>query len=98
MMPHTNFSQTNSIAWYPNTAAGTSTLHQKLHAKLIEEGVPFHGSKFSGTVEDFFVKAENAYKDFTEKGFIKKPGTDEILYKDVTPLEGLQKLKELYYK
>ena len=94
----TNFSQTNSIAWYPNTAAGTSTLHQKLHAKLIEEGVPFHGSKFSGTVEDFFVKAENAYKDFTEKGFIKKPSTDEILYKDVTPLEGLQKLKELYYK
>ena len=94
----TNFSQTNSIAWYPNTAAGTSTLHQKLHAKLIEEGVPFHGSKFSGTVEDLFVKAENAYKDFTEKGFIKKPGTDEILYKDVTPLEGLQKLKELYYK
>ena len=86
----TNFSQTNSIAWYPNTAAGTSTLHQKLHAKLIEEGVPFHGSKFSGTVEDLFVKAENAYKDFTEKGF--------IIYKDVTPLEGLQKLKELYYK
>ena len=90
-----NLSQTNSIAWYPNDATGTAMLHQKLHARLIEEGVPFHGSKFTGTVDDFFKRAEKAYKDIEVKGYIKKPVTDEILYEDVTPLEGLQKLKEL---
>ena len=85
-----------SIAWYPDDATDTADLHKKLHRSLIDEDVPFHGSKFTGTVDDFFDKAKTAYGSFTEKRFLKLPGTDDQLFRNLTPGEALDKLQELY--
>ncbi|MCS5503788.1 hypothetical protein NY607_22010 [Lysinibacillus sp. A4] len=89
-------SQIHSISWYPDEGAGTAELHKKLHRKLIEDGIPYHGSKFTGTTDEFFEKAAKAYKDIDVKGFLKIPYTKEKLFKDLTPAEALEKLKELH--
>ena len=86
-------SQNNSIAWYPNESANTASLHEKLHTNLITAGVPYHGTKFNGTVDDFFDRAARAYKDIDVKGFMKIPGTNDIIIKNVTPREGLIELR-----
>lgn len=88
-------SSKNALAWYPNDGKGTSSLHQMLHGNLIDEGVPFHGSKFGGTIDDFFEAAGKAYQGINVKGYIKIPFTDEKLFRNVTPSEALEKLKEL---
>ncbi|MEK5039319.1 DUF6531 domain-containing protein [Sporosarcina sp. FSL K6-3457] len=85
-----------SISWYPNKGAGTAELHQKLHRKLIEAGVPFHGSKFTGTSDEFFEKAAKAYKDIEVKGYLKIPYTNDPLFENLTPSEALDKLKKLH--
>ncbi|WP_459926611.1 RHS repeat-associated core domain-containing protein [Flavobacterium covae] len=92
----TELAQTNSIAWYPNNGVNTATLHGEMHTNLINEGVPYHGSKFTGTVDDFFDKGAKAYKDIDTKGFLKIPGTKEKLFKNLTPGEALDKIKELF--
>jgi RHS repeat-associated protein len=92
----TELAQTNSIAWYPNDGVNTATLHGEMHTNLINEGVPYHGSKFTGTADDFFDKGAKAYKDIDTKGYMKIPGTDDILYENMTPKEALAKLKELF--
>jgi RHS repeat-associated protein len=92
----TELRNNNSIAWYPNVGDSTADLHKQLHRNLIDEGVPFHGSKFTGTVDDFFDKGAKAYKDIDVKGFLKIPGTDEKLFTNLTPGEALSKLQELY--
>ncbi|MBS7253683.1 DUF6531 domain-containing protein [Flavobacterium branchiicola] len=92
----TDLAQTDSIAWYPNDSANTSTLHGEMHTNLISEGVPYHGSKFTGTADDFFDKGAKAYKDIDTKGFLKIPGTKEKLFKNLTPAEALAKIKELF--
>ncbi|MFY0519799.1 RHS repeat domain-containing protein [Lysinibacillus sp. UGB7] len=89
-------SQINSISWYPDEGAGTAELHKKLHRKLIEDGIPYHGSKFTGTTDEFFEKAAKAYEDIDVKGYLKIPYTKEWLFKNLTPAEGLEKLKELH--
>ena len=89
-------SQNNSISWYPNKGAGTAELHKKLHKKLIEAGIPYHGSKFTGTVDGFFEKGAKAYEKIDVKGYLKIPYTDERLFKNLTPAEALEKLKELH--
>ncbi len=89
-------SQIHSISWYPDEGAGTAELHKKLHRKLIEDGIPYHGSKFTGTTDEFFEKAAKAYKDIDVKGYLKIPYTKEKLFKDLTPAEALEKLKELH--
>lgn len=86
----------NSIAWYPNNPTNTSDLHKDLHRKLIDQDVPYHGSKFEGTDMDFFEKGLKAYEDIDVKGFIKQPGTDKILMENVTPKEALEKIKALH--
>ncbi|PJJ59362.1 RHS repeat-associated core domain-containing protein [Hymenobacter chitinivorans] len=85
-----------SIAWYPDDPTGTADLHKRLHRALIDEGVPFHGSKYTGSVDDFFDKGKKAYAGFPEKGFLKLPGTNQILYRNLTPGEALEKLQELH--
>lgn len=85
-----------SIAWYPDDPTDTADLHKRLHRSLIDEGVPFHGSKFTGSVDDFFDKAKTAYSGFTEKGFLKLPGTSGALFDNLTPGEALDKLQEMY--
>ncbi|MCV9931920.1 hypothetical protein OIU80_06465 [Flavobacterium sp. LS1R47] len=92
----TDLAQTDSIAWYPNDGANTADLHGQMHTNLINEGVPYHGSKFTGTADDFFDKGAKAYKDIDTKGYMKIPGTDDILYENMTPKEALAKLKELF--
>ncbi|RVU91058.1 RHS repeat-associated core domain-containing protein [Flavobacterium columnare] len=92
----TELAQTNSIAWYPNNGVNTAILHGEMHTNLINEGVPYHGSKFTGTVDDFFDKGAKAYKDIDTKGFLKIPGTKEKLFKNLTPAEALDKIKELF--
>jgi RHS repeat-associated protein len=34
--------------WYPDIPENTASLHQKLHAQLSKEGIPFHGSSYGG--------------------------------------------------
>ena len=87
-----------AMSWYPNESAGTGVLHQKLHRVLIDEGVPYHGSRFTKTLDDFWKMAEKAYDGIDTKGYLKIPKTDEILFKDLTPKEGIKKIKELYEK
>jgi protein involved in polysaccharide export with SLBB domain len=41
-------------------------------------------------------KGAKAYKDIDVKGYMKIPGTDDILFENMTPGEALDKLKELY--
>ncbi|TNH14487.1 type IV secretion protein Rhs, partial [Testudinibacter sp. TR-2022] len=79
----------NSISWYPNKGKGTANLHKLLHRNLIDEGVPFHGSKFKGSVDNFFEKAAKAYKDIDTKGYLKIPGTKKRLIKNKTPAKAL---------
>ena len=60
--------------------------------------IPYHGSKFKGTTEEFFEAAKKAYKDIDVKGYMKIPGTDTKLMRNVTPLEAIEKLEALYKK
>lgn len=90
-----DLSKNNSIAWYPEASQGTAELHKKLHRNLIDEGVPYHGSKYTGNVDDFFDSAEKAYKGIEVEGYMKIPGTDDVLVRG-TPLECIQKLREKY--
>lgn len=92
----TELSQKTSIAWYPDKGAGTADLHKKLHRELIEEGIPYHGSKYTGTADEFFDKAAKAYKDIDVKGYLKIPYTDDRLFENLTPAEALDKIKELH--
>ena len=85
-----------AIAWYPNETAGTGVLHQQLHRGLIDQGVPYHGSKFTGTRDELWKMAEQAYDGIDTKGYLKIPKTNEVLYKDLTPKEGINKIRELY--
>ena len=85
-----------ALSWYPNKSAATGELHQQLHRLLSEKGVPFHGSKFTGTLDDFWKLAEEAYEGIDKKGYLKIPYTKDKLYKDLTPKEAIKKLKELY--
>jgi hypothetical protein len=89
-------SQNNSIAWYPNNPEGSDVLHGKMHGALIKEGIPFHGSEFEGTTAEAFDKMKKAYSGFDEKGFLKIPGTNEKLFKNLTPGEAIDKIKGLY--
>ena len=91
-----DLSQKKSIAWYPNSPTDTAKLHGDLHSSLSKGGIPFHGSKYTGTAEEFFKVAKEAYKDFTAVGFMKIPYTDKKLFKNLTPLQAIEKLEELY--
>ncbi|CAM3766074.1 RHS repeat-associated core domain-containing protein [Flavobacterium branchiophilum] len=92
----TELAQTNSIAWYPDNGVGTAALHGEMHTNLIKEGVPYHGSKFAGTADDFFDKGAKAYDGINTKGYLKIPGTNKPLFENLTPKEALAKLKELF--
>ncbi len=86
-----------ALSWYPEVTAGSGKLHQDLHKLLSNKGVPFHGSKFTGTVDDFWRLAEEAYDGIDQKGYLKIPYTkDKNLIKNLTPKEAIQKLKEMY--
>ena len=87
-----------ALAWYPNEVAGSGALHLKLHRLLIEQGIPFHGSKFTGTVDDFWKMAEQAYDGINDQGYLKIPGTNRKLFENLTPKEALEKIKELQEK
>ncbi|QXO16516.1 RHS repeat domain-containing protein [Vibrio ostreae] len=89
-----DFAHNQAISWYPNNVSGSDELHKRLHCSLINEGVPFHGSKFEASVGDFFQRAKSAYDGIDEKGFLKVPYTDEILADDVTPKEALEILEQ----
>lgn len=89
-------SQKTSISWYPNKTAGSDVLHGEMHGALKEAGIPIHGSKFEGTTDEAFEKMKEAYKGFTEKGFLKIPGKKEKLFTNLTPGEAIDKIKELY--
>jgi hypothetical protein len=86
----------NSIVWYPDDPTNTADLHKKLHRSLIDEGVPYHGSNYTDSVDDFFDSGKKAYANFTEKGFLKIPGTKAVLFDDLTPAEALEKLQDLH--
>ena len=89
-----DFSHNEAIAWYPDNIEGSDELHKKLHRLLIEQDVPYHGSKFEGDTKDFFDKAKKAYEGIEDKGFLKIPYTDDILVDDVTPKEALEILEK----
>lgn len=91
-----NLSEETSIAWYPDDTTNSADLHKKMHRSLINSGIPYHGSSFTGSVDDFFRMAKEAYKDFNNKGFMKIPYTRDKLFDNMTPLQALEKLEELY--
>ncbi len=91
-------SELTAIAWYPNITANTGILHQKLHNALSELGVPFHGSKYTGSLDDFWKVAEQAYDGFDVEGYLKIPYTDDKLFENLTPKQALEKIKELQEK
>ena len=79
-----------AYSWYPYETAGSGALHQKLHRLLIEQGVPFHGSKFMGTLEDFWELGDKAYESIDVKGYLKVPfSKNSKIYNDLTPQEAL---------
>jgi hypothetical protein len=84
---------TSDYAWYPNNTVGSGTLHQQLHNSLISEGIPYHGSRYTGTLDEFWAKAGNAYEGFDNEGYLKKPGTNDIV-KRGTPKECLDHLEK----
>ena len=84
-----------ALAWYPYDTVGSGVLHQQLHRVLIEQGVPFHGSKYTGTVDDFWEKAGIAYEGIDVDGYLKTPYTKKPQYEHLTPKQALEKLKEL---
>ena len=86
-----------SIAWFPNNSANTGELHQLLHRVLSDKGVPYHGSKYTGNLEEFWKLAEEAYDGIDTKGYLKLPKTQNTkIYRNLTPKEALLKIKELY--
>ena len=87
-----------ALSWYPNVTEGSGEVHQLLHKLLREEGIPFHGSKFTGSVDEFWKKAMKAYENIDDLGRMKIPGTSKWLYEDVTPKEALQIIKDLLDK
>lgn len=85
-----------AYSWYPYETAGSGALHQKLHRLLIEQGVPFHGSKFMGTLEDFWELGDKAYESIDVKRYLKVPfSKNSKIYNDLTPQEALRKIREL---
>lgn len=62
-----------AMSWYPYDTVGSGVLHQKFHQSLIDAGVPYHGSKFTGTLDDFWKLAEEAYDGINDKGYLKIP-------------------------
>ena len=91
-----------ALSWYPNVTEGSGEVHQLLHKLLRDAGVPFHGSKFTGDLDDFWNKAMKAYEGLDGpkyKGYLKIPGTSDAKvaeeFMNLTPKEGLQKIKEL---
>ena len=75
-----------AYSWYPYETAGSGALHQKLHRLLIEQGVPFHGSKFMGTLEDFWDLGDKAYESIDVKRYLKVPfSKNSKIYNDLTP-------------
>ncbi len=88
-----------ALSWYPIDTAGSGALHQDLHRLLKEAGVPFHGSKFTGSLDEFWEMAEKAYAGLDDLGYLKIPGTSSANvaeeFMNLTPKEGLQKIREL---
>lgn len=82
--------QIEGIKWYPNDSIGTADLHKDLHRNLIDEGVPFHGSKFGGTMDEALDAMDRAYKDFDTEGFLMIDGKR---YDNLTPSQAMDKVR-----
>ncbi|MBQ3544924.1 MAG: hypothetical protein IJA34_08070 [Lachnospiraceae bacterium] len=62
-----------------------------------KQNIPTQGSKYVGTLEEFWELAEKAYDGFEQKGYLKIPHTkNSDIYDNLTPKEALKKIKELY--
>ena len=85
-----------AISWYPNKPANFPNIHLDMHQSLKESGVPWHGSKYTGNLDDFMKKAKEAYKGYDAKGVLKFPGKrGRIIMRNVTPLEALEALESM---
>lgn len=80
-----------NIKWYPNDPIGTADLHKQMHQNLIDEGIPYHGSKFEGSLEDALDGMDRAYKYFETKGYLMIDGKR---YDDLTPGEAMDKVRQ----
>lgn len=80
----------DSPSWFPNEVEGSDKLHQQFHEAIKQEGVPFN-RKFDGTSEELVSKLNKAYEKFPQKGTLKVPRTGQVLAKDVTIGEALNK-------
>ena len=78
--------------WFPNNTAGSGALHQQLHRNLRAQGVPYHGSRFTGTLNDFFERATRAYRNIDTKGYVIGPNGQRI--ENVTPSEALERMRQ----
>ena len=88
---------TKAISWYPYITDESGQLHQNLHAALRNNNIPIQGSRYTGTIDEFWKLAEEAYDGFEQKGYLKFPHTkNSDIYENLTPKEALKKIKELY--
>jgi len=77
--------------WYPNNTAGSGAIHQQLHNNLSAQGVPYHGSKYTGTLDGFYDSAGKAYNGIDTKGYTIGPNGQRI--DNVTPKEALDHMR-----
>lgn len=54
-----------------------------------EAGIPIHGSKYGGTLNEALDSMENAYKSFDTKGYLMIDGKK---YDNLTPSEAMAKV------
>ncbi|MFL0093943.1 RHS repeat-associated core domain-containing protein [Tenacibaculum maritimum] len=86
----------DAFAWYPNKPADFPDIHIEMHRSLKENGIPWHGSKYTGDLNDFMSKAKEAYKNYDTKGVLKFRGKKgKIIMRNVTPLEALESMDKM---
>lgn len=77
------------VKWYPNVGKGTAKLHQDLHRALADAGIPFHGSKYAGTLDEALEAMGKAYKSFDNVGYLVIDGK---VCRNLTPAQAMDKV------
>ncbi|MGE8036279.1 RHS repeat domain-containing protein [Lysinibacillus sp. NPDC093692] len=77
----------DSPSWFPYKIEGSDELHKQFHDALKDQGIPFN-RPFNGSSADLIYKTNEAYKGFSQKGFVMIPRTGEIIAENVTVREG----------
>lgn len=80
-------------SWFPNEVEGSDILYQKTHDDLKKEGIPFN-KPFEGGADELINKVKSGYSDIDDLGYLMIPSTGEIIAKDITLSEAVDKQVE----